>query len=68
MKYSIKRGLDDTVQIILEAQNDNEDEVLRELYLNGRIMALGETDGGRAELVLATSPPDHRIRGINARN
>lgn len=65
MRYSIKRGADDTIQLVLEAQNDEEDGVLRDLYVNGRIMGLGETKGERAELLLATSPPDHRMRGIN---
>lgn len=57
MRYSIKRSADDPTrfQLVLEAENNEEDEALRSLSLTGRILALGETNRGRAELVLGTS-------------
>ena len=64
MKYFIKRTPDEEVyQLILEGQNSEEDEVLYALYLNGSIIALGQTEKGHYELVLRTSPADHRVRG-----
>jgi hypothetical protein len=57
MRYSIKRSADDPThfQLVLEAQNNEEDDILRSLSLTGSILALGETKRGRAELVLGTS-------------
>lgn len=63
MRYSINWSADRTsFHLVLEAQNDEEDEILRDLYFAGSFLALGETGKGRAELVLATSPVDHRRR------
>ena len=57
MRYSIKRSAGDPTkfQLVLEAQNNEEDEALRSLYLGGSIIALGETRKERAELVLGTT-------------
>lgn len=61
MKSTVKRSADSTTfQLVLEAQNDQEDEDLRDLYLQGSILALGETSRGRAELVLATQVEPRR--------
>lgn len=58
MKYSTKRSADGTqVQLVLEAQSNEEDEILRLIYHNGGIMALGETNRGRVELILGNMPP-----------
>jgi len=58
MRYSIKRSADDPTQfqLVLEAQNNEEDEVLHSLYLGGSIIALGQTRKEHYELVLGTSP------------
>lgn len=61
MRSTVKRSADgDTFQLVLEAQNDEEDEDLRDLYLQGSIQALGETSQGRAQLVLATQVEPRR--------
>lgn len=58
MKYSIKRSADDPsqLQLVLEARNAEEDEVLYLLYLRGSIVALGQTRKEHYELVLGTTP------------
>jgi len=64
MKYYIKRTPDEEVyQLVLEGQNNEEDEVLYDLYINGNIVGLGQTEKQHYELVLRTSPADHRFRG-----
>lgn len=57
MRYSVKRSPNDPAQfqLVLEAQNKEEDEVIYELYHRGSIIALGETKKQHYELVLGTS-------------
>lgn len=57
MRYMIKRSSNDPTkfQLVLTAENNEEDEVLRELAHTGSIIALGETNRGKAELVLGVS-------------
>ena len=57
MRYTIKRSPDAPTHfhLVLEAQNAEEDEALRSLYLGGSIIALGETDKGKAQLILGTT-------------
>jgi len=57
MRYTVKRSPDGSgqLQLILEAENKEEDEILESLYHGGSIIALGETKKGHAELVLGTS-------------
>ena len=58
MRYSIKRSANDPAQfqLVLNAENNEEDEALRSLYLGGSIIALGETRKEMAQLILGTTP------------
>ena len=57
MRYTIKRSSNDPTrfQLVLTAENNEEDEVLRSLAHTGSIISLGETKRGKAELVLCVS-------------
>lgn len=59
VRYTIKRSADDPTQfqLVLEAQNREEDEVLHSLYHGGSIIALGQTSKEHYELVLGTALP-----------
>ena len=57
MRYRINRSADDPAkfQLVLEAQNAEEDVVLESLYLEGSIIAMGYTSKEHRELVLGTT-------------
>ena len=43
-------------QVIMEAQNNDEDAIVQQLYTQGSIIAMGETGAGHRQLILSTSP------------
>lgn len=61
MRYRINRSADDPsqFQLVLEAQNAEEDEALESLYLGGSIISMGYTSKEHRELILGTTPEVH---------
>lgn len=54
MKATYKRRGDGNYEIIVEAQNDDEDAIIENVYLTGSMMALGETQQGHKQVILTT--------------
>lgn len=61
MKFSVKRSADGTeVQIRISPSNNEESQILYDMYNRGGILALGTDSKGRYELILGTHPPERR--------
>lgn len=61
MRFQVIRSADGReVQIRISPQNDEESDILLDMYNRGGILALGYDKNGRHELILGTSPPERR--------
>lgn len=71
MKVSWKQSADATQwQITVEAQNNEEDAILEEMFARGEIMGMGETRQEHRQLILSTRVPEwyrEQRRGIERR-
>jgi len=71
MKVFWKTSTDGTqYQLTVEAQNNDEDDVIRALYDQGAIQALGQTRKEHYQLILSTRVPDwyrEQRRGLERR-
>lgn len=56
MKAGYKALADGNYEIIVEAQNVDEDQVVLNVFNTGGMMAVGETAHGRKYIVLRTEP------------
>lgn len=72
MKVFWKTSTDGTqYQLTVEAQNNDEDDVIRTLYDQGAIQALGQTRQEHYQLILSTRVPDwyrEQRRGLERRS
>lgn len=57
MKAGIKRMGDGHYEVIIEAQNKEEDAIVRQVFDTGAIIARGETPQEHTVLVLTTGIP-----------
>lgn len=61
MKFRVTRSADGTeVQIRISPVNNEESQVLFDMYNRGGILALGTDKKGRYELILGTHPPERQ--------
>lgn len=44
-------------EVIIEAQNDEEDAILHDIYATGQLMALGQTPREHVQIILTTGLP-----------
>ena len=61
MKFSVKHNADGTeVQIRISPSDNEESQVLYDMYNRGGILALGQDSKGRYELILGTHAPERQ--------
>jgi len=56
MKTTVKH-MTGNIEVIIESQNRDEDVILQDIYNTGNIIAMGQTQQERIQLILSTPAP-----------